>query len=236
MPEARIGKSGKSKRRRVELVASKLEQIYGVPQRKSGGDIMASLIKTVLSQATNDRNRDCAYEALRREFPSWEALADADEREIARAIHPGGLANQKSSRIKRIVKWALANFGTVDLSFICDMDLQEATRMLCSLDGVGIKTASVVLMWACGKEVFPVDTHIHRICRRLGFVAESHTPEKTHFAMQGLIPRSKAFSLHMNMLKFGRTICTARNPACARCPFNGICPYYERKLREGHKE
>lgn len=236
MARVRIGKDERSLRRRVSSVAYKLEQMFGVPGRKGSGDVMASLIKTVLSQATNDRNRDRAYEELRRQFPTWESLARAPERKIARAIHSGGLANQKSVRIKEIINWALDKFGTVDLSFICDMDQEEASRMLCSLKGVGIKTASVVLMWACGKEVFPVDTHIHRICRRLGFVPENFTPEKTHFAMQPLVPRSKAFSFHINMLKFGRTICTARNPACTKCLFNKICPYYQRKLREAAKK
>jgi endonuclease-3 len=209
---------------RVSEIARRLENVFGEPIRISRGNLLASLIQTILSQSTNDRNRDVAYARLREQFPDWESLVAASQQAIAEAIRPAGLSNQKSVRIKEILLWIKQTYGTFDLGFLCDVDPAEVTRTFMQLKGIGIKTISVVLMFACGHDVFPVDTHVHRICRRLRLVPEKAGAEKTHWLMQPLVPPGKSFSLHMNFLRLGRTVCKAQKPNCPQCPLNDLCP------------
>lgn len=202
-----------------------LESHFGIPQWHGGGDILGSLIKTILSQNTNDRNRDVAYRALKEKFPTWQEVMTADAVAIANAIRPAGLANQKSVRIRVILAWIQETYGSLALDFICEKDPEEITETFMQLKGIGIKTISVVLMFACGADIFPVDTHVHRICRRIGLVPASANAEKTHWLMQPLVPAGKSFSLHMNFLQLGRTICKARKPQCRVCPILAFCDY-----------
>jgi len=178
----------------------------------------------VLSQSTNDRNRDVAYARLKEKFPDWPSVMNAPAEAIADAIRPAGLANQKGARIKNILQWVFDTYGTFDLGFICDMDPDQVTETFLKLKGVGIKTISVVLMFTCGVDVFPVDTHVQRICRRLGLVGENASAEKIHYHMQDLVPARKSYSLHNNFLRLGRTICKAHKPKCIECPLNDLCP------------
>lgn len=210
---------------KVINISEILERHFGNPKWQGRGNPLSSLIKTVLSQSTNDRNRDVAYEALRKRFPDWEAVMNASPPEIAAAIRPAGLSNQKSVRIKNILQWIHEHYGSLDLNFICDLDPEVITKTFMQLPGIGIKTISVVLMFACGVDVFPVDTHVHRICRRIGLVPEKTSAEKTHWLMQPLVPKGKSFSLHMNFLKLGRTICLARKPGCEECPILNQCHF-----------
>jgi len=209
---------------KVSLITQRLEKALGVPNWKGRGKPLDSLILTILSQSTNDRNRDVAYTRLREKFPDWQSVMNAPVQDIADAIRPAGLANQKSQRIKDVLRWVYETYDTFDLSFLCDQDPEEITRTFLQLKGVGIKTISVVLMFSCGKDIFPVDTHVHRICKRLGLVPEKASAEKTHHLMQPLVPAGKAYSLHMNLLKLGRTICKAQKPRCSECPLNDLCP------------
>jgi endonuclease-3 len=208
----------------IGLVADRLEEKFGKPERKRSGKFLNSLIRTVLSQSTNDRNRDVAYERLRQRFPDWQKVRDASLEEIKEAIRPAGLSNQKSKHIKELLEWIDKTYGTFDLDFLCDEKADEVIDTFMQRRGVGIKTMSVVLMFACGKDIFPVDTHVHRICRRLGLVPKNASAEKTHVLMQPLVPKERAFSLHINMLNLGRTLCKARNPHCPACPLNDLCP------------
>jgi len=208
---------------KTELVVNKLETTFGIPEWKGRGKPLGSLIMTILSQSTSDHNRDLAYTALKKRFPRWELVMNASQKEIADTIRPAGLANQKSGRIKKILEWINEKYGALDIDCICDDDPGEITRIFTEQKGIGIKTISVVLMFACGADVFPVDTHVHRICKRLGLVHEKATAEKTHRQMQPLVPPGKSFSLHINLLKLGRTICKARNPACSKCPLLKTC-------------
>jgi len=206
-------------------IVTRLEKQFGIPAWKGKTDPLSNLIRTILSQNTNDRNRDVAYDALKEQYPTWEQVMHASQGEIADTIRSAGLSNQKSDRIIKILKWINSNYGSLNLDFICDMDSQDATNTFIQLKGIGIKTITVVLMFSCGKDVFPVDTHVHRICRRLDLVPENYSAEKTHWAMQDFVPKGKSYSLHMNLLKLGRTICKARKPACPDCPLNDICDY-----------
>ena len=209
---------------RIGLIADRLESKFGKPERKRGGKFLNSLILTVLSQNTNDRNRDVAYERLRRKFPDWQEVKDASLEEIKEAIRPAGLSNQKSKHIKELLEWIDKTYRTFDLDFLCDDKADEVIDTFMQRRGIGIKTISVVLAFACGKDIFPVDTHVHRICRRLGLVPENASAEKTHLLMQPLVPKGRSFSLHMNLLSLGRTLCKARNPNCPSCPLNDLCP------------
>lgn len=206
------------------LIVNKLENHFGVPKWQGRGKPLESLVKTILSQNTNDRNRDMAYEALKMKFPTWEDVMNAKALDIAAVIRSAGLANQKSINIKNVLLWIHQNYGSLDLEFLCDMDTDEAIATFLPLKGIGIKTISVVLMFACGKDIFPVDTHVHRLCGRLGLVPDKASAEKTHHLMQPLVPKGKSYSFHMNLLKLGRTICKARTPLCDICPLKNICP------------
>ncbi len=210
--------------RKVQEITEKLEERFGEPKRPERRRPLDDLIKTILSQNTNDANRDAAYRRLRAEFPDWESVAAAAAEEIAEAIRPAGLGNQKAATIKNVLNWLKEARGTLDLDFLCSLPVDEAQRLFTGLKGIGIKTISVVLMFSCGADVFPVDTHVHRICRRLGLVPEKASAEKTHKLMQPLVPPGKSFSLHMNFLKLGRTICKAQKPRCSECPLATLCP------------
>ena len=202
-----------------------LSEIFGEPAKNPPVNPLNSLIITILSQSTSDRNRDIAYRSLKNRFPGWEDAARASACDIAEAIHCGGLANQKAQRIKDILDWVKSAAGEYSLDWLADLPRDEAIDALTSLKGVGIKTAAVVLCFAFDEDIFPVDVHIHRICRRLGLVSSKASAEKTHHLMQPLIPSGRARSFHLNLLKLGRAFCRPTKPDCPGCPLLKICPF-----------
>lgn len=212
--------------KKVTKITTMLEEKFNIPQRESILDPLSNLMLTVLSQNTNDKNRDQAYRRLKAKYPTWEQVMDADVYEVEELIRPGGLAKQKSERMIDILKWINQEYGSLNLSILCTMEPQAAIEKFCQLKGIGIKTISVVLMFSCGVDIFPVDTHVHRICRLLGLVPQNASAEKTFWLMQPFVPEEKSFSLHMNFLKLGRTICLARRPRCEQCPINQLCDYF----------
>jgi endonuclease-3 len=212
---------------KVIRIVKALEDHFGIPERKSNLDPLSNLILTMLSQNTNDKNRDRAYQRLKQRFPTWYQVMEADVKELEESIRPGGLAKQKSERIKNILKWIYQENGSLNLDNLCTMNPGEAIEKFCQLKGIGVKTISVVLMFSCGIDIFPVDTHVHRICRLLGLVSKNTTAEKTFWSMKLLVPEGKSFSLHINFLKLGRSICLARKPRCEQCPINRYCDYYQ---------
>jgi endonuclease III len=211
---------------KAKQITLTLENKFGQPKRENIIDPLSNLVLTILSQSTNDKNRDTAYEQLRDRFPSWEKVMNAKVKEIAAAIRPGGLANQKSERIKNILKWIIEEYGSLNLDCLCDMEPDKTIEKFTQLKGVGVKTISVVMMFSCGVDIFPVDTHVHRICRRMDFVSDKASAEKTFWEMRPIVPKGKSFSLHMNFLKLGRTICYARKPQCKKCPVNHLCHFH----------
>lgn len=216
--------------KKVEKIVAVLETEFGIPQRFDILDPLSNLILTVLSQNTNDKNRDVAYQRLKQKYLTWETVMTGELSEIENAIRPGGLAKQKSERIQNILKWIFQEYGRLNLDKLCEIDPNNTIEKFTRLKGIGVKTISVVLMFSCGVDIFPVDTHVHRICLRLGLVPEKSTAEKTFWLMQPLVPDGKSFSLHMNFLKLGRTICLARKPKCTVCPLQKWCDYYKIKL------
>lgn len=200
-----------------------LESHLGIPfQKKERTDPLDMLIGTLLSQNTNDRNSHRAYLELRKRFPTWKKVADAPANAIASAIRVGGMKNQKSRRIKGLLRNVREQFGSYHLRGIEKMTNDEVILILTAFHGIGFKTAACVLLFSLRREVFPVDTHIHRICNRLGFV-HTKTPDKTFEAMKHLIPEGKSYSLHTNLIRFGRTVCVARRPRCGQCPLYDEC-------------
>ena len=213
-------------RAKVRRVASALERRFGAPEtRRRALDLIDSFVLTMLSQHTSDVNAERAFDVLKSRFPEWEDVADAPPGAIADAIRSAGLANQKGVRIRDFVRWVKSTFGGYDASAIRGMATEEVVRLLTSVKGIGIKTVSVVLLFSLGRDVFPVDTHVHRICRRVGLVPDRATAEQTHHLMAPLIPKGKCMSLHVNFLRLGRTVCHARGPRCPECPLRRVCDH-----------
>jgi endonuclease-3 len=213
-------------------LAEELEKRFGLPQVSSRKNALDSLILTILSQNTNDKNRDVAYSRLKERFPSWEMALEGGAGEIAEAIKPGGLSNQKAQRILQILRWLKQEYGELNLDFICTLPVDKAMDLLLSLKGVGVKTASVVLLFTCGQALFPIDTHIYRVLRRLGIIPLKATAEKAFYLLEDKIPRDKILSLHLNIIKFGRALCQARSPKCQQCFLNKQCPYFASKSED----
>lgn len=210
----------RAKLRRITLL---LEKEYGIPRRTRPGNPLDILIETILSQNTNDRNRDKAYRRLKTRFPRWEDTLQARTKTIASAIRQGGLAEQKAKRIHEILHWIKKEEGKLSLSFLRKMDSEEIKETIGPLKGVGPKTLHCLLLFGLGREAFPVDTHIHRIGKRLGFIPERMDAEKAHEWMIPLIPKKKSLSLHLNLIRFGRSFCKARNSLCDICFLSGEC-------------
>ncbi len=199
-----------------------LKREFGIPiwRKKKPLD---ELIVTILSQNTHDRNRDRAYGELRKAFPTWYDVLSADVKKIEDAIRPAGLSVQKSQRIKAILVWINGKYGKLTLEPLNSLSNEEAIKLLTSQKGIGVKTAAVVLAFAFDRDLCPVDTHVHRISKRLGWVREKYSAEATFYALRPLITKNVAATFHLNILKFGRTRCTARNPQCEACPLREDC-------------
>jgi endonuclease-3 len=212
--------------RRVRAIRDRLREFYGVPIMPPHGQPLDELVLTVLSQSTNDRNRDIAYERLRERFPSWEAVMEADNAEVEEAIRPGGISKVKSRRIQEILRAidASPQAEGLDLAWLRDVSVPEAQAFLCSLPGVGRKTAACVLLFSFGMRDVPVDTHVSRVGARLHLLRPGAPFEELHDEMLDLSPRGQELEFHVNLLRHGRRICHARRPDCGACPLRRTCP------------
>jgi endonuclease-3 len=208
---------------KIERILYLLEREYGIPQEKRRTDPLDVLIQTILSQNTNDRNRDRAYQRLKTQFPHWEDVLRARARTVIQAIRPGGLAEQKARRIKETLRWIKNREGEMSLAFLKKMDSDEIKKAIGDLKGIGPKTVHCLLLFGMGREAFPVDTHILRVGKRLGFIPEGMSAEKAHQWMVPLIPNKKSLSLHLNLIRFGREICKAKSPQCEICFLSREC-------------
>ncbi len=212
----------------VEALLARLEQCFGIPQRPCSPnglppDLLDELVGTLLSQNTTDHNSSRAFRALKAAFPSWEAVLAADPTELAQVIRPGGLAHLKAARIQEILAAIVEQQGSLSLDFLRELDDANALAYLLSLKGVGLKTATCVLLFGLGRDLCPVDTHVHRVANRLGLVRTRH-PDETFAQLAPRIPVGKAYSLHVNLVRLGKRICKARLPECGRCPLRHECP------------
>ena len=219
---------------RVRAIHKLLLKLYGEPER-SHMDAVSELVCTILSQNTNDVNRDRAYTALRSRFPTWEQVRDAPARQVVAAIRPAGLANQKGPRIQRVLRRITQldpASGRLNIDFLADLPLEQARQWLMSLDGVGPKTAAIVLLFSLDRPAFPVDTHIHRVTTRLGLIPPGTTAEKAHGILEALAPPELYYALHLNLIAHGRAVCKAQRPRCEVCPLQQQCDYFQNARRE----
>ncbi|HHX42778.1 MAG TPA: endonuclease III [Chloroflexi bacterium] len=198
---------------------------YGEPARQERRDPLTELVVTILSQNTADVNRDRAYRSLRARFASWEEVRAAPVAALEDAIRVAGLANTKAPRIHRILEDLHRERGSLDLDFLAEMSTEEAREYLLALHGVGPKTAACVLLFSLHKPALPVDTHVQRVSLRLGLVPPRTPPERTERLLEAALPPETYYAFHLNMIRHGRTLCTAARPRCSECPLLPICAY-----------
>ncbi len=232
--------------RRVRAMRDRLRLVYGIPRARPHRQPIAELILTVLSQSTNDRNRDVAYVRLRERLPLWEQVRDAPVHELEAAIRPGGISQVKSARIKAVLEAITRTSraddsraahsgeagcraggrreGELGLDWLADLSVPDAQAYLCSLPGVGRKTAACVLLFALGMPDVPVDTHVSRVGTRLGLFRGGAPFLEMHDTMLAVTPPGEELELHMNLLRHGRRTCHARRPACSACALARMCP------------
>lgn len=206
-------------------VHQRLLAFYGIPVWRTPLPPVDELVSTILSQNTNDQNRDKAFASLRMRFPTWEEVCEVDPKEIVTAIRLAGLANQKGPRIQQVLREILAERGSLDLSFLKEWPLEEGRSWLTHFKGVGPKTAAIVLLFSLGLPAFPVDTHIYRVTGRVGLRPEKMTLEAAHSHLEQLFPPDTYYAAHLNIIQLGRQICTARQLKCNICPLQNVCKY-----------
>lgn len=212
---------------KAQKVYQLLQAAFGLPDWRQPLPALDELVSTILSQNTNDVNRDAAFKRLKDRFPVWEAVRDAPLEEVIEAIRPAGLANQKAPRMQAILRQITEERGCLDLEFLCELGREEAHAWLSRFKGVGPKTAAIVLQFALGIPAFPVDTHVYRVSGRLGLRPEKMNVEATHAWLEQVFAAEQYGPGHMNLIRLGREICHARKPQCERCPLNGLCDYYQ---------
>jgi endonuclease III len=208
-----------------DYIVQNLENTFGVPKLASKSDPLSMLINIILSQATSDVNSHRTFENLKKNFKSWKDVLNASESEIAETIKLGGLANQKAKVIKNMLTQIKENHGSLSLKFVERMSDEEARDYLEKFRGIGPKTVACTLLFACHKEVFPIDTHIFRILKRMGILPAKISDAKAHRLLDQIVPKGKFYSLHVNLICLGRKICKPQEPLCDECPLVEYCDY-----------
>ncbi len=217
-----------SLRRKASMIHNRLFKLYGEPHwtRLDG---VSELVSTILSQNTNDGNRDLAYTRLRARFATWDQVRDSPTDSVIDAIRPAGLANQKGPRIQVALKRITTERGRLNIDFLADLSVDAGMAWLTSINGVGPKTASIVLLFCYDKPAFPVDTHVHRLTGRLGLIGPTITADQAHDIMVKLCPDQQHATFHINIIRHGREVCHARSPECDRCPLQDLCAHFSQK-------
>jgi endonuclease-3 len=219
----------------VDAVIKALEAAFGIPHKEGTGDPLDGLILTILSQNTNDRNRDRAYQRLKERFPDWEAVLEAGSAALEDSIRVAGLGRTKSRRIIQLLEDLKCNQGKITLEGLRYLPPQEAEKALLAIPGVGKKTARCILLFELDVPAFPVDTHVLRVTRRIGWVPQRATAARVHDILQGIVPPAAMHSLHLNLIHLGRTVCRPRNPRCPECPIHLWCQYGGGELSPEHE-
>ena len=214
----------------IARIGALLEEEYGRPEFSPDLKPLDEFVLTVLSQNTSAANYRRAFAGLRERFETWDEVHQADVEDIEDAIRCGGLAKIKAERIKTALDDIHVRHGKLDLDFLSEMSDEDARAFLMQFKGVGIKTASCVLMFSMGRPVFPVDTHVHRIAGRLGLIGPKVSAEEAHGVLRRMIPDEMVYSMHVNLVTHGRRVCKARNPACDVCPLLELCSFGQRTL------
>jgi endonuclease-3 len=214
-----------SQTERALLVHQSLLSFYGEPVWRNPLPALDELVSTILSQNTNDINRDKAFNALRARYPTWEAAMDAPASDVVDCIRVAGLANQKGPRIQQVLSQIMAERGSLDLSFLQEMALEDARSWLKKFNGVGPKTAAIVLCFSLGRPAFPVDTHVYRVTGRIGLRPGKISVEDAHPYLEGIFPPETYYAAHLNIIRLGREICHARKALCPSCPVQLLCDF-----------
>jgi endonuclease-3 len=212
-------------KQKYALIAAALTDEYGYPNWREHLPPVDELVNTILSQNTSDTNRDRAFEALKARFPTWEAVRDADPQAVIEAIRPAGLANQKGPRIQAALRYLTETQGRITLEHLRDMSVEEAKQWLTAINGIGPKTAAIILLFSMGRPAFPVDTHVHRVTRRLGLIGGTTSAEQAHLELEQIVPPEDFYAFHLQVIQHGRRVCHARNPACGVCVLQDYCDY-----------
>ncbi|MEW5847749.1 MAG: endonuclease III [Myxococcota bacterium] len=217
------------RRQKLLRVDRVLRETYGEPEPHEVLDPVSELVLTILSQHTSDRNSTRAFAQLRDRFgDDWDRVADARSVQVVAAIRTAGLANIKAPRIQAVLREVRARRGRMDLDFLADLPVSEAMAWLQGLPGVGPKTAACVLLFSLGMPAFPVDTHVHRVTRRLGLIDERMSAEDAHRELARLVPKERTYAVHVNLVRHGRQVCRAPLPLCDLCALARDCEYYLR--------
>jgi endonuclease III len=212
-------------------VSAALREMYGYPNWRQAYPPVDELVDCILSQSTTDANKDKAFALLKGKYASWEAVRDADTGEVIETIRPAGLANQKGPRIQEVLRFITEDRGEINIDFLADVPIEEAKAWLMQMNGVGPKTAAIVMCFAFNRAAFPVDTHVHRLGQRIGFLPEGISADKAHDVMEAIVPPDDYYAFHLNLIRHGREICIARAPRCALCPLTEYCDYYGNTIR-----
>jgi endonuclease III len=218
----------KNLKARAIAIHEALIEAFGEPIWRTPLPAIDELVSTILSQNTNDVNRDRGFNALRAKFPTWEAVRDANAEDVIAAIKPAGLANQKGPRIQQVLRAISEERGALNLDFLAGLPIEEARAWLTKFNGVGPKTAAIVLCFSLNMPAFPVDTHIYRVSGRTGLRPEKMTVEQAHPHLESVFPPETYYAAHLNLIRLGREICGARKPNCPQCAIIKLCEYKEK--------
>jgi endonuclease-3 len=208
----------------IDEIIDKLKSEYGNRVWRQHNEPVSELILTVLSQHTSDVNSRRAFDKLVSDFKTWGEVANADPGDIAQSVWTAGLARVKGARIKAILQMILQRCGSLNLDFLAQLPMDEAKLWLEQLPGVGPKTAGCVLLFSFGLPVLPIDTHIHRVAKRLRLIDEKTSANKAHQILEPMVPHQEIYSFHINMIEHGRRVCNAQNRKCQKCVFTSACP------------
>lgn len=217
----------KARQKQYQKISAILTTTYGFPEWRQHLPPVDELVSTILSQSTSDLNRDKGFYALKEHYPDWESVRDAPVEEVKEIIRPAGLANQKAPRIQEALEYVTEQRGEISLDFLSDLSIHEAKDWLTTIKGIGPKTAAIILLFAFNRPAFPVDTHVHRVSRRLGLINDKTSADKAHDILEAIVPPDDYYAFHLNMIRHGREICNARKPKCDECPLKAHCRYFE---------
>jgi endonuclease-3 len=207
-------------------LAETLSREYGHPTWRQHLPPVDELVSTILSQNTSDTNRDKAFYALKASLPTWEAVRDAPVDAVIEAIRPAGLSNLKGPRIQAALRYLTETQGCITLEHLNGMTIEDAKAWLTAINGIGPKTAAIILCFGFGRPAFPVDTHVHRVTGRLGLIGPKTTADQAHGVLVEIVPHDDYYAFHLQVIQHGRQVCHARNPECARCVLRQDCDYF----------
>lgn len=213
-------------KKRAMKVDQILTRVYGRKELELDDNPLDTLVETILSQNTTDKNSGRAFRKLKDAYPKWERMLGEDPKKVAKIIRSGGLAGIKAARILDALEFINRERGALNLDFLRDMGSDEAEAWLGQMKGVGPKTRSIVLLFALGMPAFPVDTHIHRVTRRLGLIGSKATREQAQAELAKLVPREEFYNFHIDIIEHGRAVCQARKPKCNFCKISQLCDFY----------